>query len=50
MCIIIIIIIRVRQMHNIFVNNYVFLVALVHVSKVTHHPQGVCYHVRVGVV
>jgi len=39
-------IIFVQWMHNIFVNNYLFLIALLHVFMFTHHPQGVSYYVR----
>jgi hypothetical protein len=31
--------ISVQQMHNIFVNKYLFLAALLHVSMSAHHPQ-----------
>jgi len=38
-------IIFVQQMHNIFVKNYLFLIALLHVSMFRHHPQGISYYV-----
>ena len=28
-------------MHYIFVNNYLFLIELLHVSMFTHYPEGV---------
>jgi hypothetical protein len=36
-------IIFVQRMHNILVNIYLFLTALLHVSMFTHHPQGVFF-------
>jgi len=30
---------------TVYVNNYLFLIALLHVSMFIHHPQGVSYYV-----
>jgi hypothetical protein len=35
----------IQQMHNIFINNQLFLAALLHASISIHHPQGVSYYV-----
>jgi hypothetical protein len=31
-------IVSVQKMHNTFINNYLFLTTLLHVSKFAHHP------------
>jgi hypothetical protein len=36
-------IIFVQKLHNIFVKNYVFLLAFLHVSVFTHHLQDISY-------
>jgi len=36
----------VQQMHNIFINNHLFLIALLHISIFIQHPQGDSYFVR----
>jgi len=33
-------------MHNIFVINFVFLIALLHVSMFRHNPQGVIMYAK----
>jgi len=34
-------IILVQQMYSVFVNNYLLLIALLHVSMFPHHLQGI---------
>jgi len=37
--------ILVQQINNIFINSYLFLLALLYDSIFIHHPQGLSYYV-----